>query len=806
MTLEELGIEFEFPKLLQRLGLTTAWENYESAVGDMFDSVADKVPTIGAAPTSESSGDDGAPEARVTYVGKLMEVVELMYDRVDEAATLPKQYSRTPYTLITSQDYPADEFPPPPDAGFVLDEWSDLGFGNLHIPLKAEEHASEPRAYDDYIGHVAEYALSAWENQPARIFVPVFFLHGDKLDLFVFTRRGYYLTSIGPVLHMEHCDREEMSARFGCSLCRLWFLLTLPVEQFGLFGATQGTVGQLKLDTSTTPATVTEGSYLDDTTVNVERPVAHSVPIIGNCTYHIDASYGEEKAVLKLTWARTDQLPEGVVYRVLEYHGVSNIPKLFQSGVIVKDFAGYRLEFLVMEHCGTSIVTHVQGVIRNSLWISKADELVKDSIDRVSMTLTETLAADILHRDVSADSFVIKDGAAHVVNWGSAKFIRAPADENLRAEIAETWSLNWNKTLAREKAKDLSTGTPMYMSTRLLLGAETCSIYDDLESLLYVVFDALARCPRTGKLNEQPIGFGFYDSSNVAAARLAYTMPSTLLCHYFGAILRVESTLDVVLEAMRYFLFFEDGIHIGGRILENKDFPRMFDDNAARLFMSDKTAGELRRLMGDQVYQRASATEAAFPLSVHRSLRHPRPVVLFSSPLSVYSAERGTRSKGSGISTSNAVASNSSYGAASGNMPSTRSGSLAACSMPQSTKRPASSTFTSFAPKAIVKGTTLAGPSRIPICPASFRTSAFPGKSTKVTASDGKRSTERPARARGHSSAPVSRNNNSLAKADVCAVGKKKTIRVNLSNGNNKWVCGDNSKLLSPRQAKRRRC
>ncbi|KAJ2780258.1 hypothetical protein GGI18_003837, partial [Coemansia linderi] len=179
--------------------------------------------------------------------------------------------------------------------------------------------------------------------------------------------------------------------------------------------------GQLKLDTSTTPATVTEGSYLDDTTVNVERPVAHSVPIIGNCTYHINASYGEEKAVLKLTWARTDQLPEGVVYRVLEYHGVSDIPKLFQSGVIVKDFAGYRLEFLVMEHCGTSIVTHVQGVIRNSLWISKADELVKDSIDRVSMTLTEALAADILHRDVSADSVVIKDGAAHVVNWESAK-------------------------------------------------------------------------------------------------------------------------------------------------------------------------------------------------------------------------------------------------------------------------------------------------------------------------------------------------------------------------------------------------
>ncbi|KAJ2861456.1 hypothetical protein GGH94_004893 [Coemansia aciculifera] len=113
---------------------------------------------------------------------------------------------------------------------------------------------------------------------------------------------------------------------------------------------------RLKIDANTVPATIEKTRYSDSTAVLVEKPISRPVRITGRCSYLFNAEYCGEKAVLKLTWTCTDRLPEGAVYRVLEAHGVSNIPKIYKSGVIIKDFDGYRLEFLVMEHCGAPIV------------------------------------------------------------------------------------------------------------------------------------------------------------------------------------------------------------------------------------------------------------------------------------------------------------------------------------------------------------------------------------------------------------------------------------------------------------------
>ncbi|KAJ2066305.1 hypothetical protein GGH13_005764 [Coemansia sp. S155-1] len=342
-----------------------------------------------------------------------------------------------------------DEPFPRPKVAFIFNGQGEVTFSDVFIALKAEECAYGPDAHVPHIGELASYALALWKRQPTRTFVPVLFLHGHQLDLLVFTRRGYFWTGVGSILFTDRCvDRDILSAKIGLSLRCLWFLLTLPARKLGFlfdfpFGSWE-TPCRLRIDGSTFPATVEETCDSDGTTVFVKRPIRRPVHITGRCSYLFNAKYGDEEVVLKLAWTCTDRLPEGAVYRVLEARGVPNIPKIYKSGVVIKDFDGYRLEVLVMEHCGTPIVEHIQGMPRDPLSISRVDRLVKDSIGSVLETLTEALAADILHRDISPGNIAIKDGAAYVIDWGCAKFLLPPADLDLRTEIAEHWSFNWN--------------------------------------------------------------------------------------------------------------------------------------------------------------------------------------------------------------------------------------------------------------------------------------------------------------------------------------------------------------------------
>ncbi|KAJ2811331.1 hypothetical protein FBU31_007802, partial [Coemansia sp. 'formosensis'] len=220
---------------------------------------------------------------------------------------------------------------------------------------------------------------------------------------------------------------------------------------------------QLKIDASTTPAIVEEKCGSDSTTVIVEEPISRPVRITGRCSYLFNAKYDSKKAVLKPAWNCTDRLTEGAVYQVLEAHGISNIPKIYKSGLFVRDFDDYRLELLVMEHCGSPIVSHIQNMPKDPLSIPRVDMLVKNSINNVVTTLTEALAANIFHCDISSGNIAIKNGTAYVIDWGCATLLHPPTDLDLRKGIAKHWSFDWDEALATEKHKDSSTGTPLYM-------------------------------------------------------------------------------------------------------------------------------------------------------------------------------------------------------------------------------------------------------------------------------------------------------------------------------------------------------
>ncbi|KAJ2447953.1 hypothetical protein GGF42_005284 [Coemansia sp. RSA 2424] len=587
------------------------YDDYELAARDPVSSIIDDVPTVSSA-------------SKRKYVEHFLAVLGLMRAQAKKVDGLPGQYARMPYHISDVRTSSNDDISfPIPDVMVAFNERGVSTFRNVHMFLEATEE-SGPYVYLKYLGQIADYALSLRQHQPTRKFVPIFFLHGCELELLVFTHTGYFRAHIGPALFKgclnkdDSLDMEVASDSIRNSLTDLWFLLTLPADKFGFLIDSRTVLSSLEIDASTVPATMKEVKFdSSNTVVQVEKQTGCPMRIVGRCTYILDVKYKGRAAILKLSWSRTNRLPEGAVYSVLAKHGVSNIPEIFASGVLVEDFDDYRLEFLLMERCGTPIASHFQSKPRcYGPDLSAATEMSR-YVEQITATLTDALVAGVLHRDVSAGNIAVEGDRAYVIDWGCARFGCPPADADLRTEIARRWMFDWDDVLATEKGKDEHTGTPLYMSARLLLGMNTRDIYDDLESLFYVVLDALSgRSPNAGP-QEQPVGFTFYDKYSMALSRLMCTQSRERYLCYFGASVSSESVLGVMLDQMRQFLFFDDDAHIGTRVLALSDFTRTFDEVAARGFMSEETVTKILRLAGVQTVPEPSAA-ASVDQSKHK--------------------------------------------------------------------------------------------------------------------------------------------------------------------------------------------
>ncbi|KAJ2056129.1 hypothetical protein GGI17_006341, partial [Coemansia sp. S146] len=501
-----------------------------------------------------------------------------------EETGLAKQDCEIPYRTMDKQNAPVHKSLLKPDIVFAFAMRGAPTFADLFLVLEAKKESGD-EVYQGHIGQLADYALALRECQPTRKFVPVLFLHGCQLDILVFSHRGYFHAPLGPVLYTNKWDQNSsiQQRTVSKSLLFLWFILTLPANRFGFLFNSPRIPSRLHFSTSGSLVTVADaGTAVDDGVVEVGKLLNRTAHITGRCTSLYEATYKGERAVLKFSYTRTNRLPEGAVYEVLKNHKVPradggeqcvpNLPQIFLSGNLVEDFDSFRLEFLVMEHCGTPIVEHVRGM-RESKDDSVRSQAAQATIyvKQVTSTLTMALAAGVLHRDISPGNIAIKD----------------------------------RKALG---AKDPFTGTPMYMSARLLLKAKTRSIYDELESLFYVILDAFSDRKRTpnckkksAKPTVQPPGFTFYSSEVTALTRLSCMQSSKCFLGKFGVVADSTVVPMKMLDDMRRFLFFSGDVHIGGEILEEKDFPRLFDHTAALGFMGEETEGRLFPLVGGDI-------------------------------------------------------------------------------------------------------------------------------------------------------------------------------------------------------------
>ncbi|KAJ2046671.1 hypothetical protein H4S04_004903, partial [Coemansia sp. S16] len=81
----------------------------------------------------------------------------------------------------------------------------------------------------------------------------------------------------------------------------------------------------------------------------------------------------------------------------------------------------HRLEYLVVEYCGESIVDHIQSMRKNGALASNVAKKVKTCTRSVMQMLVAALHSNVLHRDVSPGNITTDGACVFVIDWGCAK-------------------------------------------------------------------------------------------------------------------------------------------------------------------------------------------------------------------------------------------------------------------------------------------------------------------------------------------------------------------------------------------------
>ncbi|KAI7833449.1 hypothetical protein BX661DRAFT_196646 [Kickxella alabastrina] len=163
--------------------------------------------------------------------------------------------------------------------------------------------------------------------------------------------------------------------------------------------------------------------------------IKKEVGLQGRASYVVRTKFGENEAVLKLSWTHVDRHPEGGVYEVLE------------AGNVGDDILRYWLEYLIMEDCGE---------------------------------------AGVLHCNISPENITWREKDTFVIGWGCARIL-PDIPEAVLKRVGESWDIVIDELLYTESKCNQGTGTECFKSVRVLDGHVKRRTLDDIESLLYIM-------------------------------------------------------------------------------------------------------------------------------------------------------------------------------------------------------------------------------------------------------------------------------------------------------------------------------
>ncbi|KAJ1881143.1 hypothetical protein LPJ66_011375 [Kickxella alabastrina] len=481
------------------------------------------------------------------------------------------------------------------------------------------------RTPEDTRGQLADYGHWLNDQQATRTFAPVFYLHGHILTLHAYYRGGLYIIELGELCFDTNYWTSSGAKRIQSCLMQFWFLLTLESDIFGHFcdvskkprsfifspkgkGDDNGK-GDSKIEVlysvSQDVKDVKDGAAL----FCIKETIARYSYMIGRHVHLFKGTYNGCAAVLKLSWTPVNRLPEGAAYAILNKRPVECIPEIFSSGLLISNLNGYRLEFVLMEDCGQPMAEYLKGKAND-----QKDELVSRFVEQLTLCLAQANDTGVLHRDISAGNVCVKNNKVYVIDWGCAKVIGwGTAEDAARdtgptqpshIDVAEQWGFNATTVGQVEVAKDPFTGTPLFMGIPMLSSSPIRGILDDLESILYVVMDAV----RPAGTNRDDVqGFKFLDSPSLAITRWGLIQGGGILLKGFS-VDGISPSLKKLIRVMRRFLFEPENKVMNHQLWSNKKFVRRANWDAAPEFMHPKAVellkednGQLKRPAEDEI-------------------------------------------------------------------------------------------------------------------------------------------------------------------------------------------------------------
>ncbi|KAJ2684014.1 hypothetical protein GGH99_004177 [Coemansia sp. RSA 1285] len=170
-----------------------------------------------------------------------------------------------------------------------------------------------------------------------------------------------------------------------------------------------------------------------------------------------------------------------------------------------------------MEYCGDSLYTYFDDKREpNELSISARRKILVKIVQDVSAYLVQANFAGMLHHDISMGSITVRRDKVFVIDWGYARFIDRSISDHVRSHINNIWGIDVNSHSPIEKEQDPVIDTMCFMSIRMLAAAATRRLWDDFESLFYVVLGCLF-AGYIGEFNHNNSP-GFEHSSNKKSA------------------------------------------------------------------------------------------------------------------------------------------------------------------------------------------------------------------------------------------------------------------------------------------------
>ncbi|PIA12462.1 hypothetical protein COEREDRAFT_12822 [Coemansia reversa NRRL 1564] len=377
----------------------------------------------------------------------------------------------------------------------------------------------------------------------------------------------------------ESLDEFEIADTFW----NLWFILTLPTEKFGHMCHVGKHLSGMTIlsDHNSTHANIRAGSSSDHNFISFEDRIQKTVHIFGRLAYLYRSSYHGKSVVAKISWSPVDRLPECAMYEALQAAGIPGVPNVIDHGFIRDNLFGYRVELLLLEDCGVPIDTYFAKPKRSANSRSEHEQELAEYTKQVATTLVHAYDNGILHRDISYGNITIKNKRAYVIDWGYAKFLPWACTDVL----AQRWGFAGANVAQKENEHDSLTGTPLFMSVQILLGATQRGIMHDLESLFMVVLHSLASINGLVPDSDDPkYGWKFLGSEMTATLRLGCLCCAEKYLQKFGCG-DCGQSIKSVTDSMYRLLFIEDGIFLGGKLINNANYKRRFDVAAAAGFM-----------------------------------------------------------------------------------------------------------------------------------------------------------------------------------------------------------------------------